>query len=241
MEKVVLHHPRKVGKEWKGCETGEGTRIVRCEESEYGYVHGMDFAERDGAPYSEPRATPIMHAWIKENLSLDALDNCTIVFPQCGSAVTEVALLRLILADGVRVRRAIFMDHVMEFIDREQFADLVANTDITDIHLFRRYTHMNEFLKECSNLVMIGVHARMFYGNFPFDDYVEFCRILGASSSSPYVNFRQLSAIEDFGTFTAASGERLIHESGPTVVVKSCSWDDEWKAASLRARPYISA
>ena len=239
MQNIVLHHPRKVMKEWIGRETGEPTRIMLCKESEYGRVRGMLYAERNGGPWSEPRATPIMHAWLKDNIS--TTEGYTIVFPQCGSAVTEVALLRLLVADGIFIRRAIFMDHVMELIDLEQFADLTDKfADLTDkftdkftdktmdIHLFWRYKDLNEFLLSEKNLVVIGVHACMVGKNFPFEDYADFCTICG-TSKTPYVNFRQLSYIEDFTTFTATSGERIIHEAdgGPTVVVKCCSWEDE--------------
>ena len=227
MPDVVMHHPRTVELETiYGCDP-ETRKTMRCEESYYGWVCGMLYAERNRGPWSEPCATPIMHAWLKDNVEVP--DDCTLVFPQCGSGATEVALLRLLLADGLRVRQAIFMDHVMELIDVGQFADL----DAPAIHLFRRYKHLNEFLsvERPANLVVIGIHARMFIHGFPFDDYAEFCRICGDLCATSYVNMRHLSYVEDYYSFNEFSGERIVHESDPTVVVRSCSWQEEMQDA----------
>ena len=57
------------------------------------------------------------------------------------------------------------MDHIMELIDIDQFADLNSRDTPVKINLFRRYKDLNSFLLEArpTNLVVVGIHARMFY------------------------------------------------------------------------------
>jgi hypothetical protein len=215
-ERVVLHHPRHVDRR-------DSEPRILCEESAYGIMFGMNYSERpDGKPYSDPCATPIMHAWLKEHVEMPT-GGCTVLFPQCGTAVTEVALLKRLIADGLIVRHAIFMDHIMELINLDQFECIDARCEKID--LFWRYKDLNAFLLDTrpANLVVIGVHARMFYGNFPLDDYVEFLGICRDTCSTPYVNFRQLVCFEDY--CARSEFELTVNESYPTVVVWNSPWD----------------
>jgi hypothetical protein len=225
---IVMHHPRQVEKK-------VGMPSMLCEESQGGRVFGMIYAERTaGRPWSEPIALPVMYAWIKDNIKMPTEDAVTLVFPQCGNATSEVAILRLLVADGLRVRRAIFMDLVMELIDLDQFADL---PDAIEIHLFRRYSHLNSYLAKTrpANLVMLGIHSRMFIVGFPYADYLEFCRLCAELGCTPYVNLRHLTFVGDFATFSAHH-ERLVQEC-PRVVVRTCGWADEMKSIVEQGLP----